>query len=318
MNQPTSAAVLEPEQFLSASPEQTASLPSTSTPQTPSLTPQRQLLRSVAVMTLLVACTALLQLVVVGRLQHSAAQQRLFDRFRSALAEGTAPVGGFDQSGAPLREGVPVAYLEIPSLGLRQVVVEGTRSSVLAAGPGHRPDTVLPGQFGTSMVFGRRAMFGGPFSGIRGLAKGDAIKVTTAQGEFNYRVIGVRREGDPMPSALAPNGSRLTLATADGAAYFPNGVLRVDADLEGTAVGGGPRQVSSATLPAEDQAMSGDSSTAWALVLWLQALVLAAAAFAWAWRRWSRIHAWVVFIPLLLLISLLAWGEAARFLPNLA
>lgn len=318
MNGSSTATALNPGQTTAEVPQVTDTPSTSPAHRSAPLTPQRQLLRSMAVMTLFVALAALLQLVVVGRLQHSAAQQRLFDRFRGALAEGTAPVGGFDQSGMPLREGVPVAYLQIPSLGLHQVVVEGTRSSTLASGPGHRPDTVLPGQIGTSIVFGRRAMFGGPFSGLRRLVKGDTIKVTTAQGEFSYRVIGVRREGDPMPGALAAGGSRLTLATADGAAFFPNGVLRVDAELDGTAVGGGPRQVSSATLPAEDQAMSGDSSTAWALVLWLQALVLATAAFVWAWKRWSRVHAWVVGAPLLLLLSLLAWGEAARFLPNLA
>jgi hypothetical protein len=161
-------------------------------------------------------------------------------------------------------------------------------------------------------------MFGGSFAALSSLRSGDAINVTTAQGEFNYRVVGVRREGDPVPSGPASGGSRITLTTADGTAFFPTGVVRVDADLNGTAVGGGPRQVSASTLPAEEQAMSGDSSTIWALVLWLQALLIASAAFTWAWSRWSRMHAWVVFAPLVLLLCLLVWGQAARLLPNLA
>lgn len=279
---------------------------------------QRRIVSSVAAMLAAVTLVALLNLAVVGRVQHSAAQQRLFDRFRSQLASGTAPVGGFDVDGRPVSDGSPVAYLKMPSIGVKQVVVEGTRPSTLANGPGHRRDTVLPGQFGTSVLFGRRAMFGGPFADIGQLREGDKITVTTAQGEFTFGVLGVRREGDAIPPPLSARGARITLVTADGAAFFPTGVLRVDADLIGDAVGGGPRQVTANALPAEEAAMSGDSSTLWELVLWLQALIVACIGLAWAWKRWGRIHAWVVFTPLLLLLSLMVWGQITRLFPNIA
>ena len=64
--------------------------------------------------------------------------------------------------------------------------------------------------------------------------------------------------------------------------------------------------------------MSGDSSTLWELVLWLQALIAACTGLAWAWKRWGHIHAWVVFAPLLLLLSLMVWGQITRLFPNIA
>ena len=112
--------------------------------------------------------------------------------------------------------------------------------------------------------------------------------------------------------------SRLTLATADGRAFIPNGVLRVDADLDGTAVGGPPRLVSAATLPGEEQMMASDARTVWVLALWLQALTVLALGAVWTHHRWGRAQAWVVFLPVLVLVALSSWGEFARLLPNLA
>jgi hypothetical protein len=71
------------------------------------------------------------------------------------------------------------------------------------------------------------------------------------------------------------------------------------------------------TLPAEERAMNNDTRTLWALALWLQALIVAAVGAVWAWHRWGRAQAWIVFLPVLLLLGLSAAGEAARLLPNL-
>ena len=52
-------------------------------------------------------------------------------------------------------EGDAVGRLRIDRIGLSTVVVEGTNAGDLRAGPGHYPDTPLPGQRGT--VGDRRA-----------------------------------------------------------------------------------------------------------------------------------------------------------------
>ncbi len=268
-------------------------------------------------MSFIVSVSLLLELLLVSNLQHRSAQQRAFDSLRADLAAGTAPIGPTDSTGHVLPLGTPVAYLEIPELGLRQVVGSGTTAGVLFDGPGHRRDTPLPGQVGTSMLLGRRAAFGGPFAGLDDLEEGDLIRVTTGQGTFDFEVMGVREEGDPAPPLPSRGEGRLLLATAAGTPFMPSGVLRVDAKLDGEAVGGPRPLVASGSLPRSEQLMGADTSTLWALALWLQALILASIGAVWAWYRWGRAKAWVVFLPPMLLIGLSAAGEAARLMPNL-
>jgi sortase A len=282
------------------------------------LGPRRQLTRLALVMVFVLSFTILMQLVVVSRLQHASAQDTLFDEFRAALAAGVAPIGPADSDGRELALGEPVAWIEIPSIGLSEVIGEGTTPAVLFSGPGHRRDTPLPGQVGTSVVMGRRAAFGGPFARIGELEPGDPIVVTTGQGEFTFEVLGVRREGDPVAAPPVPGAGRLLLATADGRPFLPAGVLRVDADLVGDAVVGPARVHSSASLPPQEQMMASDARTLWALALWIQALILLALGAIWAWHRWGRAQAWVVFVPPMLFVGLAGSGEVARLLPNLS
>lgn len=278
---------------------------------------RQHVIRGAAVMLFVLTVSALIHLFVVSRVEHTASQQRLHDRFRGALATGTAPIGPLDGDGRPVAPGTPVAYLEIPAIHVKETVVEGSTSSNLYSGPGHRRDTPLPGQLGTSVLFGRRTLFAGPFAGLSRLKPGNEFTVTTGQGVFRYRVIGVRREGDPLPEARRAGTSRLQLATAGGSVFAPHGVLWVDADLVGDAVGGPSRLLTPATLPGEEQAGASDSRTLWALVLWLQLLLVAIIAALWSWRRWGRAETWIVFVPVLLLVSNLVWDEFFRLLPNL-
>jgi len=284
----------------------------------PPLSPRLQLIRAVLMVVFTLTITLLLQLTFVSRFQHASAQQRLYDTFREQLALGTAPIGPADAGGAELVRGAPVALMEIDEIGLSEVIGEGTTAGVLFDGPGHRRDTPLPGQLGTTVLFGRRWTFGGPFADIDELVAGDEITLTTGQGEFTYAVLGVRFEGDPVPPPPAADGSRLVLVSAAGRAFLPNGVIRVDADLIGPATGGPSRAVTSAGLAVEEGTMASDPSTLWALALWLIALIALGAGSAWAWHRWGRAQAWVVCFPPLLLVGLAASGEAARLLPNLS
>jgi hypothetical protein len=296
----------------------TQGVSSTTRGDVPPLSPRLQLVRACLVLLFALTATLLLQLIFVSSLQGSAAQRQAFTSFRAELANGTAPTGPTTEAGRVLAIGTPVAFIEIPSIGLRQVVGEGTSASALLHGPGHRRDTPLPGQIGTSVIFGRRAAFGGPFSRIAELTDGALIKVTTGQGaDFTFHVIAVRRDGDPVPPVAARGAARLTLVTAAGRAFFPEGVLRVDAELNGQAVVGPARLISAAGLPAEERLMAGETRTLWALALWLQALIALSIGAAWAWHRWGRAQAWMVFLPALLLVGLCVSGEAARLLPNL-
>ncbi|GIG90380.1 sortase [Plantactinospora endophytica] len=256
-------------------------------------------------------------LTLISQLRYERAQQTAYADFRKELAEGIAPVGQTDLDGELLRPGASVAVLRIPALGTRQVVFEGTGAGVLQNGPGHRRDTVLPGQPGTSVLLGRHAGYGGPFAGLALLNPGDEIVVVTGQGEHRYRITGLRRPGDPLPSRLAEGAGRLTLVTADGRPYLPNDVLYADADLVSPAQPAPQRRFGAQSLTPAEQAMAGDPDAWVPLVLWGQALLIAAYAVSWAWARWGGWQAWVSGMPLLAVLGLTVADQAVRLLPNL-
>ena len=181
---------------------------------------------------------------------------------------------------------------------------------------------MLPGQAGTSVIYGRSVTFGAPFAHVPDLARGATLKVTTGQGEFTYVVDQVRRPGDPVPAALQPGKGRLVLVTSEGEGWrgwrgklAPATTVFVDATLTGEAqptAAGRP-----ATVPDAERPMGHDTAPLLALMLWLQLFVVASVALVWAWYRWGRWQTWLVGMPLLLAVL---WGlgeNALAFLPNL-
>ncbi|MGW1539951.1 sortase [Streptomyces sp. NPDC002309] len=254
---------------------------------------------------------------LIGDLRHARDRQVDYADLRTALANGVAPIGRSAGGGIAPEPGVPVAILEIPRLKLREVVREGTTAEHLARGPGHRRDTPLPGQAGVSVVMGRQATYGGPFGRLGELSTGDELTVTTGQGRHTYRVLGPRRAGDLQPPPVRAGKGRLTLTTADGTPFMPTGILRVDAELVSAVQATPASAVPPGALPAEEAAMASQE-TAWLpLVLWGQALELAAAGLAWAHARWGRPHSWVVGVPLVVALGLFVADQAALLLPNL-
>ncbi|NEA62246.1 sortase [Streptomyces sp. SID12488] len=264
---------------------------------------------------LLLGVTA--QLLLLSGIQQHSAQQAAFDALRDQLAQGTAPVAQVDQEGRLLAPGTPVALIDVPALHLSQVVLEGTDSAVLTDGPGHRRDTPMPGQAGTSVLMGRAAAYGGPFGQLADLAAGDTFTVVTGQGKAKYQVTGVRRAGDPAPAALAAGKGRLVLVTATGPRFMPEGVLRVDADLVSAPAETPAAVIRSGTLPQAEEPLARPSGVPWPLVMWLQALLLAAVAAVWTWHRWGRHQTWIVFAPVVAVLGLQVATRATELLPNL-
>jgi sortase A len=186
------------------------------------------------------------------------------------------------------------------------------------SGPGHRRDTVLPGQNGVSLVYGRSTTFGGPFQRIAELRDGDRLTVVTFQGQFTYEVEGVRRDGDPLPDIepVTDGGSRLTLVTAEGSNPFqPERTVFVDALLDGDAQ---PAAQRPAVIPPEERSLATDRPALLPLVLWLQALAVLAIGMAWARARWGRWETYLVGLPAVLAVVWNVYESAARLLPNVA
>ena len=84
--------------------------------------------------------------------------------------------------------GDPIGRLEMPAIGVEEIVVAGTDGASLRKGPGHYPDTPLPGVRGTVAIAGHRTTYGAPFRRIDQLDRGDRVRVVMPYGAFTYRV----------------------------------------------------------------------------------------------------------------------------------
>ena len=289
-------------------------------PDAPRVPPTERPLYVLSSMLTIVSVLALtfgLTLGLIGSVRHARDQQTAYATLRGELANATAVVTQTDDKGRLQRLGTPLAVLDIPQLGIREVVFEGTTSGVLMSGPGHRRDTAMPGQEGTSVIMGRQAAYGGPFKNIRDLRPGNVFTVTTGQGKQVFRVISTRIAGDPVPPAVKAGKGRLVLISAAGVPWVPEGTLRVDADLVTGTQPSGPRPLTAGALPVPERALEGDPSVLIWVLLLSQALFGSAVAVTWARFRWGAWQAWLTGGPLLFGLGVALADQVARLLPNL-
>jgi sortase A len=87
-----------------------------------------------------------------------------------------------------LRRGEPVGRIALPTLDRGYILVEGTDPATLRRGPGHYPETALPGQGRTVAVAGHRTTYLAPFRTLDQLRRGDRIVVRMPYGRFVYAV----------------------------------------------------------------------------------------------------------------------------------
>lgn len=237
-------------------------------------------------------------------IQENRAQSTLYASLRYQLSQQLAPL-------AATTPGAPVAILDIPAIGIKNmVVVEGTSAENLMLGPGHAPDTPLPGEFGVAEIFGRRATFGAPFGRLPQLKKGDTVTVITGQGPAKYTVAA---EGDSKLLVEDPAPDRLLLVTACSA-FVPTTYCYFDADLTSTPQqdpGGRP-----ALTPAQTP-LSGDTGALVLTLVWGIALLIVSAAATVGAARWSPMPAYLAAAPLVLAVLWNLYQSLAALLPNL-
>ncbi|MSO79982.1 MAG: class E sortase [Acidimicrobiia bacterium] len=109
----------------------------------------------------------------------------------SSVTEPTAPTTTttLQVPLAPLvPEGGAIAQIRIPRIAVDSIVVQGVSREDLRKGPGHYPDSPLPGQEGNAAIAGHRTTYGAPFGNLDQLENGDRIFTRTAQGNFTYTV----------------------------------------------------------------------------------------------------------------------------------
>ena len=237
---------------------------------------------------------ALISLVVLGvvvvefvlsPLFQQRAQHQLTSHFNAMVSKAASAIG---QAGvSPLPDTAPdygsaVAVLQIPKLGLTQVVVEGVSSNFTQSGPGHVPGTVLPGQAGESTILGRRTSFGAPFFSIGSLKPGDLIKVVTVEGPSTYKVI----DSKTAQNLTGANTLKLITSTPPVLAF---GSSTVTAELQAKPYPATPKNAR--TAPSTNQFAL--------MVLLLEVLVVALYLSRGIYRRFGPLIGWLLLAPLI-------------------
>jgi sortase A len=109
------------------------------------------------------------------------------------------------------RAGSPLGRIEISSIGLAAMIMEGVDGRTLRHAVGHIPGTPLPGQRGNVALAAHRDTF---FRGLRNIHKDDEITLTTLHGSYRYRVDSTQIvEPDDIEVLNATADDCLTLVT---------------------------------------------------------------------------------------------------------
>ncbi|SHE98397.1 class D sortase [Clostridium fallax] len=83
--------------------------------------------------------------------------------------------------------GDEIALIEIPSIDLKSVIVEGVENEQLKYYIGHMPDTAMAGENGNFVLAGHSSfVYNEIFNKLYKVNNGDIIKITTRNKEFNY------------------------------------------------------------------------------------------------------------------------------------
>jgi sortase A len=86
-----------------------------------------------------------------------------------------------------VENGDAIGRMVIPAIELNIVLVQGTSTAALQKGPGHYPETVLPGQRGTVAIAGHRTTYLAPFRHLDELGPDDEISLEMPYATFTYR-----------------------------------------------------------------------------------------------------------------------------------
>jgi sortase A len=116
-----------------------------------------------------------------------------------------------------VRHAEPVARLQIPRIGLDEIVLEGVDDEALNGGPGHYPGSPLPGAAGNSIVSAHRDRH---FRKLGELLVGDTI--VTQSGARTTKWVVVKRQvvGKERAVLFPTKTAMLTLTTCWPIRYF--------------------------------------------------------------------------------------------------
>ena len=283
-------------------------------------------------------------------LREAQAQDDLTEAFARATASVLAAPAAPGEPAAPAApaevpaplpppQGEAVAIIRIPKIDIEKTVVEGVGVADLKKAPGHYPQTPMPGQPGNAAIAGHRTTYGAPFFELDQLEVGDEILVRTLQGEFRYEVDRKMVVRPTQVEVLDPTEeARLTLTTCNprfsaAERLIVSAVLRgdpapapemtppeplVSEPSPADPLGADPstREPDSDELASIDGgALVGDSSARVPAVLWgllAGAVWLATNFIARTWKRWP---AYLVGVPVVLVVLFVCFEQVGRLFP---
>jgi sortase A len=147
------------------------------------------------------------------------ASNRAFDRLRAArrspaasqLTAALDPGSRAARNAARVPTGAEVGRIQIPSLHLSAIILQGTGAGTLRLAVGHYPSSALPGEGGNVVLAGHRDTF---FRPLRHIRRGDRIILETPRATLDYRVETTAVVNPNDVAVLAPTaGNILTLVT---------------------------------------------------------------------------------------------------------
>jgi sortase A len=242
-------------------------------------------------------------------------QSRLKSQFKTqSTTPTTAPAPGRPLPATPVGEAV--AIIDIPKINVDKAVVEGVGVPDLKKGPGHYPQTPMPGHKGNAAIAGHRTTYGHPFYDLDALKPGDDIFISTRDGKFQYKVDHSMNVDPHDVAVLGPTPDDILTLTTCTPRFSAAQRLIVVSKLVGPALESPPPATTGTpTLASEKPGLSGQQTAKAPAIEWG---VLAALAFFGTWylaRRWQRWPAYLIGTPVFLFILYFFFENIARLLP---
>jgi sortase A len=261
----------------------------------------------------------------------------------STLPPATAPTDV-----PPPANGDPVARIRIPAIGVDYIVIQGVDIADLKEGPGHFPQTPLPGQPGNVALAGHRTTYLAPFARLDELRPGDQIIFDTVQGEFTYTVDPHAGAPGDEPSGhfivkptqveiLAQGDTNMVTLMACHPKYSARERIVVTGTLTtppapATPVASPSADSGSVTTDASLDALAGGDGSAWGPAIAWSVLALAIWFATWWLARWwarrdsgrddarrrmliDKVIVYAVGAPVFLVVLFVAYENIARLLP---
>jgi sortase A len=209
-------------------------------------------------------------------------------------------------------EGTAGGHIKIEKIGVDWDFVEGTDRADLRKGPGHYPETPMPGTLGNAAIAGHRTTYGAPSNRVDELAPGDKIVVTTVAGKFTYEMTQqlIVRPNETQVVANTPD-AQLTL-TSCHPKYSASRRIVIKATLVPNESAKPvkprpPRKPSASNEPNEQlvasDGLSGEHRSAVPALRWGILVVVVGGLWWWAFRRWRHPIVWILgVIPFLIVL----------------